>query len=176
MGRNTPKEWKNGIFVPFFLCLYLVLSSLLAEIDVKVVQMSIGFELWFVDGRFIADEYFFVMNVFMRGIRKGGEVDWFDLIGWGDGWVLAEGVLTRACMRALVLGVLFFCCHKCHIILITHYLITIYTDNRNNIPHCHTFTLLLHPKKSPKHHPQNNFSTSNLKQPVTFHKTTRCFL
>ena len=114
MGGNKPKEWKNGIFVPFFLCLYLVLSSLLAEIDVKVVQMSIGFELWFVDGRFIADEYFFVMNVFMRGIRKGGAVDWFDLIGWGDGWVLAEGVLTRACMRALVLGVLFFCCHKCH--------------------------------------------------------------
>jgi len=31
------------------------------------------------------------------------------------------------------------------------------------------------PQKSPKHHPQNNFSTSNLKQPVTFHKTTRCF-
>ena len=32
----------------------------------------------------------------------------------GDGWVLAEGVLTRVSMRAPVLGVLFFCCHKCH--------------------------------------------------------------
>jgi len=27
---------------------------------------------------------------------------------------LAEGVLTRARMRAPVLGVLSFCCHKCH--------------------------------------------------------------
>ena len=69
-----------------------------------------------------------------------------------------------------------FCCHKCHTNTITHYVTTIYIDFRNNIPHCHTFTLLLHPQKSPKHHPQNNFSTSNLKQPVTFHKTTRCFL
>ena len=68
-----------------------------------------------------------------------------------------------------------FCCHKCHTNSITHYVITIYIDFRNNIPQCHTFTLLLHPKNSPKHHPQNNFSTSNLKQPVTFHKTTRCF-
>ena len=81
---------------------------------------------------------------------------------------------TRARMRTLQ-EFCVFCCHKCHIILITHYLITIYTDNRNNIPHCHTFTLLLHPKKSPKHHPQNNFSTSNPKQHVTFHKTTRYF-
>ena len=68
-----------------------------------------------------------------------------------------------------------FCCHKCHTSTITHYVITIYIDFRNNIPHCHTFTLLLHSKNSPKHHPQNNFSTSNPKQPVTFHKTTRCF-
>ena len=68
-----------------------------------------------------------------------------------------------------------FCCHKCHTNSITHYVITIYIDFRNNIPQCHTFTLLLHPKNSPKHHPQNNFSTSNQKQPVTFHKTTRCF-
>ena len=69
-----------------------------------------------------------------------------------------------------------FCCHKCHTNSITHYVITIYIDFRNNFPHCHTFTLLLHPQKSPKHHPQNNFSTSNPKQHVVFHKTTRCFL
>ena len=68
-----------------------------------------------------------------------------------------------------------FCCHKCHTNTITHYVITIYIDFRNNIPHCHTFTLLFHPKNTLKHHPQNNFSTSNPKQPVTFHKTTRCF-
>ena len=72
-------------------------------------------------------------------------------------------------------GFCVFCCHKCHTNAITHYVITVYIDFRNNISHCHTFTLLLHPKNSPKHHPQNNFSTSNPKQPVTFHKTTRCF-
>ena len=49
-----------------------------------------------------------------RGIRKGGGVDGLVWLDEGDGWVLAEGVLTRACMRAPVLGVLFFCCHKCH--------------------------------------------------------------
>ena len=68
-----------------------------------------------------------------------------------------------------------FCCHKCHTNSITHYVITVYIYFRNNIPHCHTFTLLLHPKNSPKHHPQNNFSTSNPKQHVVFHKTTRHF-
>ena len=81
---------------------------------------------------------------------------------------------TRARMRTLQ-EFYVFCCHKCHVILTTHYLITIYTDNRNNIKKYHTFTLLLHLKNSPKHHPQPNFSTSNPKQPVTFHKTTRCF-
>ena len=69
-----------------------------------------------------------------------------------------------------------FCCHKCHKNSITHYVITAYTNFRNNIPRYHTFTLLLTPQTSPKHHPQNNFSTSHPKQPVTFHKTTRCFL
>ncbi len=68
-----------------------------------------------------------------------------------------------------------FCCHKYHITLITHYIITIYIDFRNNFPHCHTFTLLLHPQKSPKYHPQNNFSTSNPKQHVVFSKTTHRF-
>ena len=81
---------------------------------------------------------------------------------------------TRARMRTLQ-EFCVFCCHKCHTNTITHYVITIYIDFRNNIPHCHTFTLLLHPQKSPKHHPQNNFSTSHPKQPVTFHKTTHCF-
>ena len=69
--------------------------------------MSIGFELWFVDGCFIADEYVFVGECFC-GLSSEG---------WGSRFglaVLAEDVLTRACMRALVLGVLFFCCHKCH--------------------------------------------------------------
>ena len=69
--------------------------------------MSIGFELWFVDGCFIADEYFFVGECFC-GLSSEG---------WGSRFglaVLAEDVLTRARMRALVLGVLFFCCHKCH--------------------------------------------------------------
>ena len=109
MGGNKRKEWKNGIFVPFFLCLYLVLSSLLAEIDVKVVQMSIGFELWFVVGCFIADEYFFVGECFLREIRKGGGVDLDDWVRNRFGLaVLAEYVLTRARMRALVLWVLFF--------------------------------------------------------------------
>ena len=68
-----------------------------------------------------------------------------------------------------------FCCHKCHTNSINHYVITIYIDFRNNIPHCHTFTLLLPQKNSLKHDPQNNFSTSHPKQPVTFHKTIRCF-
>ena len=81
---------------------------------------------------------------------------------------------TRARMRTLQ-EFCVFCCHKCHTNTITHYVITIYIDFRNNIPHCHTFTLLLHPKNSPKHHPQNNFSTSNPKQHVVFHKTTRHF-
>ena len=81
---------------------------------------------------------------------------------------------TRARMRTLQ-EFCVFCCHKCHKNSITHYVITIYIDFRNNIPQCHTFTLLLHLKNSPKHHPQNNFSTSQPKQHVTFHKTTRCF-
>ena len=81
---------------------------------------------------------------------------------------------TRARMRILQ-EFCVFCYHKCHINSITHYVITVYIDFRNNIPHCHTFTLLLSPKKIPKHHPQNNFSTSNQKQHVVFSKTTRCF-
>ena len=81
---------------------------------------------------------------------------------------------TRARMRTLQ-EFCIFCCHKCHTNSITHYVITIYIDFRNNIPQCHTFTLLLAPQKSPKHHPQNNFSISNLKQHVVFSKTIRHF-
>ena len=83
-----------------------------------------------------------------------------------------------------------FCCHKCHIILITHYLITIYTDNRNNIKKISHFHTATPPQKLPKtpsskqlfdlkfkttrHFPQNNtlFST---KRHVVFSKTIRCF-
>ena len=43
MGGNTPKGWKNGIFVPFFLFVYCVLSSLLCGMGVFVVQVSISF-------------------------------------------------------------------------------------------------------------------------------------
>ena len=82
---------------------------------------------------------------------------------------------TRARMRTLQ-EFYVFCCHKCHKNYITHYVIIIYIDFRNNVPHCHPFTLLLHPKNFPKHHPQPSFSTSNPKQHVTFHKTTRYFL
>ena len=83
-----------------------------------------------------------------------------------------------------------FCCHKCHTNSINHYVITIYIDFRNNIPHCHTFTLLLHPQKLPKtpsskqlfdlqskttrYFPQNNPSLST-KRHVTFYKTIRRF-
>ena len=82
-----------------------------------------GVESWFVVGCFIADLSMVVsllmnisssVNVFMKGDSEEWRSGWVGLIGWGDGWVLAEGVPTRARMRALVLGVLFFCCHKCH--------------------------------------------------------------
>ena len=63
------------------------------------------FHCWFVDGCFIADEYFFVSECFFERDSEGWRSG---LIELGDGWVLAEGVLTRACMRAPVLGVLFF--------------------------------------------------------------------
>ena len=36
---------------------------------------------------------------------------WFD---WMRGWLCIGRRFSRACMRAPVLGVLFFCCHKCH--------------------------------------------------------------
>ena len=73
-----------------------------------------GVESWFVVGCFIADLSMVVsllmnissqVNVFVDWVRKGVE---FDLIEWGDGLGLTEGVLTRARICALVLGVLFF--------------------------------------------------------------------
>ena len=83
-----------------------------------------------------------------------------------------------------------FCCHKCHTNTITHYVTTIYIDFRNNIPHCHSFTLLLAPKKIPKTpsskqlfdlqskttrcFPQND-TLFSVKRHVVFYKTTRHF-
>ena len=53
------------------------------------------------------------MFLWGEGTRKGGEVDW--LVWWDEGMVgYWPKVFLRACMRALVLGVLFLCCHKCH--------------------------------------------------------------
>ena len=77
--------------------------------------MSIGFELWFVDGCFIADEYFFVGECFYEGESKGwssGWVDWFD---WVRGWL----GIGRRCSYARVYArsrtrSFDFCCHKCH--------------------------------------------------------------
>ena len=72
------------------------------------MSLGLGFELWFVVGCFIADEYFFVSECFLRGDSEGWRSGLVGLIGWGDGCVLAEGVLTLARMRAPVPGVLFF--------------------------------------------------------------------
>ena len=78
------------------------------------MSLGLGFELWFVVGCFIADEYFFVGNVFGDWIWKSGGVnleDWVELIwriGCGDDFVLAEGVFTRARMRAPILEFCFF--------------------------------------------------------------------
>ena len=76
------------------------------------MQMTIGFELWFVVGCFIADEYFFVGECFcgLSSEKGGGSLIWLSEGMVGD-W---PKVFVRACMRAPVLGVLFFCCHKCH--------------------------------------------------------------
>ena len=108
-------------------------------------------------------------------IQKGQKNQKHNSVQWpSSGGSQITSRYTRAHIRTLQ-EFCVFCCHKCHKNAITHYVPTIYIDFRNNIPHCHTFTLLLHRKNSPKHHPQNNFSSSNQKQPVTFHKTTRCF-
>ena len=97
---------------------------------------------------------------------------------------------TRARMRTLQ-EFCIFCCHKCHIILITHYIITIYTDNRNNIQkisHFHAATPSQKHTKTPSSKQlfdlqskttrcfQQNDTLFSIKRYVTFHKTTRCFL
>ena len=80
-----------------------------------------------------------------------------------------------------------FCCHKCHTNSITHYVITVYIDFRNNISHFHAATP---PQKLPKTpsskqlfdlqskttrcFPQND-RLFPIKRHVTFHKTIRCF-
>ena len=75
-----------------------------------------------------------------------------------------------------------FCCHKCHTNTITHYVITVYIDFRNNIPHCHTFTLLLHPQNPPNtilkttfRPPIQNNTLFSIKRHDVFYKTIRCF-
>ena len=47
--------------------------------------MSIGFELWFVVGCFIADEYFFVGECFYEG-GFGRVEDWMGWFDWMRGW------------------------------------------------------------------------------------------
>ena len=63
--------------------------------------MSIGFELWFVDGCFIADEYVFVGECFYEGgIERVEEwMGWFD---WMRGWLgIGRKVFLRARVCAL---------------------------------------------------------------------------
>ena len=100
-------------------------------------------------------------------------------------------IMRFARAYAHIIGILFFCCHKCHITTITHYLTTIYTNNRNNIQkisHFHAATppqklpetpsstqlFDLHPKTT-RHFPQND-TLFSIKPHVTFYKTTRHFL
>ena len=97
---------------------------------------------------------------------------------------------TRA--RALTLQEFcVFCCHKCHTSTITHYVITIYTDNRNNIQKISPFHAATPSQKHTKTPSskllfdlqskttrcfQQNDTLFSIKRYVTFHKTTRCFL
>ena len=48
--------------------------------------MSIGFELWFVDGCFIADEYFFASECFFEG-GFGRVEEWMGWFDWMRGWL-----------------------------------------------------------------------------------------
>ena len=77
------------------------------------MSIDFGVESWFVVGCFIADEYFFVGECFYEGgIERVEEwIGWFD---WMRGWLGIGRSVLRARMRAPVLGVLLFCCHKCH--------------------------------------------------------------
>ena len=91
-------KWRKWVLV-----LGLSIDSLLV-VSLRICRWL--FHCWWI---------FFRRWMFLwRGIRKSGGVDgvvWLDegMVGY---W--PKGVLTRACMRAPVLGVLFFCCHKCH--------------------------------------------------------------
>ena len=89
---------------------------------------------------------------------------------------------TRARMRTLQ-EFYVFCCHKCHTNTITHYLITIYTDNRNNIKKISHFHATTPPPKTPQNTilkttfrpPIKNNPSLSTKRHVVFHKTTRHF-
>ena len=96
---------------------------------------------------------------------------------------------TRARMRTLQ-EFCVFCCHKCHTSIITHYVITIYTDNRNNIKNISHFHTATPPQKLPKtpsskqlfdlqskttrHFPQND-TLFSVKRHDVFYKMTRRF-
>ena len=78
------------------------------------MQMTIGFELWFVVGCFIADEYFFVSECFWRLCSEG----WGEWIGWFD-WMRGWLGIGRRCSYARAYArsrtrSFVFCCHKCH--------------------------------------------------------------
>ena len=78
------------------------------------ISTGFGVESWFVVGCFIADEYFFVGECFYEGRGRGRVGKWIGWFDWMRGWLGIGRRFSRACMRAPVLGVLIFCCHKCH--------------------------------------------------------------
>ena len=98
MGRNNPKGWKNGIFVPFFsLSIFCFVVFTLRNRCVSganeywfwgwVLIRCWLFHCGFVDGCFIADEYFFASECFFEGRgfgRVGRWIGWFD---WMRGWL-----------------------------------------------------------------------------------------
>ena len=124
--------------------------------------MSIGFELWFVDGCFIADEYFFVGECFC-GLSSEG---------WGSRFglaVLAEDVLTRARMRALVLGVLFFLLSQ----VSQRMELRILHQTKNDVSFYGKWRVVL--LKTTYRFTENNISFYR-KQRVVLLKTTCCFV
>ena len=117
MGGNTPKEWKNGIFVSFFsFCrLCFVISALRNRCVSSVNEYWFWgwvlircwlFHCGFVDGCFIADEYFFASECFFEGRgfgRVGRWIGWFDWMRGGMYWpkVFAR-VYARSRTRSFV--------------------------------------------------------------------------
>ena len=89
------------------------------------MSIGLGFELWFVVGCFIADLSMVVsllmnissqVNVFLKGDSEEWRSGWFDLIWLDVGMV---GYWPKLFLRArvcalLYIGLLYFCCHKCH--------------------------------------------------------------